>query len=75
MGGRRLDGQVGRLVGHTRLVQVHILGELLLQHVLELLVHLPKVLVTWLHQVSQDTAQPAAVRVACCHRYICKGSG
>lgn len=33
-GGRWLDGQVGGLGGHTHLVQVHILGELLLQHVL-----------------------------------------
>jgi hypothetical protein len=48
-GGRWLDGWMCRPVGHTRLVQVHILGELLLQHVLQLLVHLSKVLVSWLH--------------------------
>lgn len=29
-----LERQRGRLVGHTCLVQVHILGELFLQHVL-----------------------------------------
>lgn len=36
------------------LLQVHVLGQLLLQHVLELLVHLPQVLVSGLDQVSED---------------------
>lgn len=40
---------MGSLVVHTRLVQVHVLGELLLQHVLQLLVHFPKVLIAGLH--------------------------
>lgn len=49
VGREALEGWVGRLVVHTRLVQVHVLGELLLQHVLQLLVHFPKVLIAWLH--------------------------
>lgn len=43
--------------GDSHLLQVHVLGQLLLQHVLQLLVHLSQVLVSRLHQISEDRAQ------------------
>lgn len=45
----------------TYLLQVHVLGQLLLQHVLQLLVHLSQVLVSWFHQISEDRTQTSSV--------------
>lgn len=42
------------------LLQVHVLGQLLLQHVLQLLVHLSQILVSWFHQISEDGTQTSS---------------
>lgn len=52
-GGAQLRVQAGVAAG-SYLLQVHVLGQLLLQHVLQLLVHLSQVLVSRLDQISED---------------------
>lgn len=47
--------------GVRYLLKVHVLGQLLLQHVLQLLVHLSQVLVARFHQIPEDRAQTATV--------------
>lgn len=48
-------------VGSDYLLQVHVLGQLLLQHVLQLLVHLSQVFIPWFHQISEDRTQTSSV--------------
>ena len=43
------------------LLQVHVLGQLLLQHVLQLLVHLSQVLVSRFDQISEDRTQTSSL--------------
>lgn len=65
--------------GPPHLLQVHVLGQLLLQHVLQLLVHLAQVLISRLHQVPEHRAQAAplalggAVAAQCAARHVWRG--